>query len=155
MTDKPTLDTLPFKPLPDVPRLLRHPIETYSTTCHGNSPWVFDVKSCCEIEKNTISGPSHPEPKNFSGWWFQPILKKHESKWESSPNRDEHKKCLKPPPSSHLQTSKPTYLPITQATCRAAETHLATPNPWFLFNSEAAKLAPTHVGLNHEKCINQ
>lgn len=85
VTNKPTLDTLPFKPLPDVPRLLRHPVETYSTTCHWNSPWVFDVKSCCEIEKTAISGPSHhcwrclfpiepriatqdchPELKNFS-----------------------------------------------------------------------------------------
>ena len=33
-----------------------------------------------------------------SSWWFNPS-EKYESNWKSSPNRGEHKKCLKPPPS--------------------------------------------------------
>ena len=35
----------------------------------------------------------------FSSWWFQPPLKNISQKWESSPNRGEHKRYLKPPPS--------------------------------------------------------
>ena len=35
----------------------------------------------------------------ISGWWLnQPIWKICSSNWKSSPNRGEHKKCLKPPP---------------------------------------------------------
>ena len=33
----------------------------------------------------------------FSSWWFNHPLKKYSSKWESSPNRGEHIKYLKPP----------------------------------------------------------
>ena len=33
-----------------------------------------------------------------SGWWFNPF-EKYSSKWESSPNRGENKRYLKPPPS--------------------------------------------------------
>ena len=45
-------------------------------------------------------------------WWFPTIsylvggfkpFEKHESKWESSPNRGENKTCLKPPPSFVLK----------------------------------------------------
>ena len=36
---------------------------------------------------------------NMTGWWLnQPIWKICSSKWESSPNRGENKKYLKPPP---------------------------------------------------------
>ena len=36
----------------------------------------------------------------YTCWWLnQPIWKICSSKWESSPNRGENKKCLKPPPS--------------------------------------------------------
>ena len=35
---------------------------------------------------------------NKPSWWFQPIWKIWLSNWESSPNRGEHKKYLKPPP---------------------------------------------------------
>ena len=38
-----------------------------------------------------------------TSWWFQPLWKICSSKWESSPNRGENKKYLKPPPS------QPTY----------------------------------------------
>ena len=31
-------------------------------------------------------------------WWFQPLWRKHQSNWESSPSRDENKRYLKPPP---------------------------------------------------------
>ena len=34
----------------------------------------------------------------ISSWWFQPLWKICSSKWESSPNRGENKKYLKPPP---------------------------------------------------------
>ena len=33
----------------------------------------------------------------FSSWWFNHPLTKYSSKWESSPNRGEHIKYLKPP----------------------------------------------------------
>ena len=42
---------------------------------------------------------------SMSYWWFQPPLKNHESIWESSPNRVENKKYLKPPPS-HVRISE-------------------------------------------------
>ena len=35
---------------------------------------------------------------NWSSWWFQ-TFEKYKSKWESSPNRSENKKYLKPPTS--------------------------------------------------------
>ena len=40
----------------------------------------------------------HPQ-KRTTSWWFQPLGKICSSKWESSSNRDENKKHLKPPPS--------------------------------------------------------
>ena len=40
------------------------------------------------------------ENNSLSSWWLKPThLRKYESKWKSSQNRGEHKKCLKPPPS--------------------------------------------------------
>ncbi len=37
-------------------------------------------------------------PRQFPSWWFQPIWKICSWNWESSPNRGENKKYLKPPP---------------------------------------------------------
>ena len=34
----------------------------------------------------------------LSSWWLSHPFEKYESNWIISPNRDEHKKCLKPPP---------------------------------------------------------
>ena len=36
----------------------------------------------------------------ITGWWSQPIWKIYKSNWKSSRNRGEHKKYVKPPPSS-------------------------------------------------------
>ena len=41
--------------------------------------------------------PTWDGAKAIAGWWFQP-WKIWSSTWESSPNRVEHKKYLKPPP---------------------------------------------------------
>ena len=39
----------------------------------------------------------------YTGWWLnQPIWKICSSKWKSSPNRDENKKSLKPPPRLYM-----------------------------------------------------
>ena len=43
---------------------------------------------------------NHEDFGMFPSWWFQPIhLIKYWSTWKCSPNRDENKNCLKPPPS--------------------------------------------------------
>ena len=41
-----------------------------------------------------------------TSWWFQPIWKIL-VKWKSSPNRDEHKKCLKPPHRKSINPPTP------------------------------------------------
>ena len=42
----------------------------------------------------------------MASWWFQPIWKILKSKWKSSWNRGEHRKCLKPPPRRCVSVSK-------------------------------------------------
>ena len=74
--------------------------------------WVFiGSQSPFEgLQHGGLNSFRGPYPKGFpsifsTSWWFQPIWRIL-VKWESSPNRDEHKKCLKPPPSLwivHLQ----------------------------------------------------
>ena len=44
----------------------------------------------------------HPGGQCLPSWWFQPNWKICSSTWESSPKRNEGKKCLKPPPSFFL-----------------------------------------------------
>ena len=40
----------------------------------------------------------------LTSWWFQPIWKIWSSNWIISPNKDENKKYLKPPPSSCMDS---------------------------------------------------
>ena len=51
------------------------------------------------LQKKT---PSIFFPNGFFGWWFQPIWKILVKMGSSSPNRDENKKYLKPPPCHAL-----------------------------------------------------
>ena len=46
-----------------------------------------------------------------TSWWFTPIWKICSSKLESSPNRHENKKCLKPPPREGLEKKKRNHQP--------------------------------------------
>ena len=54
--------------------------------------------------------------KTRSAWWFQPlwIFRKYESKWKSSPNRDENKKYLKPWPRDRIGHISSITQPITR-----------------------------------------
>jgi len=61
-------------------------------------------------------------PTNLVGG-FNPF-EKYESKWESSPNRDENKKYLKPPPSISFALKN-----YTQKGTRAVNTYLITHLP--------------------------
>ena len=59
----------------------------------------------CKYQRNWVDQKKHGS--SGSSWWFQPIWKNisQASKWESSPNRGEHKKCLKPPPRGPLHVT--------------------------------------------------
>ena len=65
--------------------------------------WTQKIESFTETDhqsrfaRTLVSKLGTPE-KTKTSWWFQPIWKICLSKWESSPSRDENKKCLKPTP---------------------------------------------------------
>ena len=71
---------------------------------------------CCHLRITAVSGGFSGWKKHLAdvfslvvwariitSWWFQPIWKICSSKWESSPNRDENKKSLKPTPSCYCE----------------------------------------------------
>jgi len=47
---------------------------------------------------------------------FNPV-EKYESKWESFPNRDENKKCWKPPSRQYMMNTPPKVLYTEASTC--------------------------------------
>ena len=83
---------------------------TLSTKCGGNrhrTCWASDTsvppqwRGWLQAGRRFALEPIGSKHRS-SSWWFRPIRKILESKWESSPNRGEHKKYLKPPPSFAL-----------------------------------------------------
>ena len=56
-----------------------------------------------------------------SSWWFQPLWKICSSKWESSQNRGENKKYLKPPPSHPLCPLKKGVFSAESLSCSAPD----------------------------------
>ena len=78
-----------------------------------------------------------------SSWWFE----KYESKWESSPNRGENNKYLKPPPRSLFQALDPSKLPATlwqESSCRDPLQNLGNAGPT---NEKLSQESPAN-GLN-------
>ncbi len=75
---------------------------------------IWLPKSPIEKEKSYLSSKSKIDyfqfTQIFPGWWLnQPLWKICSSNLESSPNRDENKKCLKPPPSLRLFPIHPDF----------------------------------------------
>ena len=68
----------------------------------------------------------HHLPRSPGGWWLNhPSGKNISQKWESSPNRDENKKYLKPPPTSAgLKSHHAEESHITQWNCEMEESHI-------------------------------
>ena len=56
-----------------------------------------------EISPQKQTSVLHKDHIFKSSWWFQPICKMLVKMGSSSPNRDEHKKSLKPPPRGFSQ----------------------------------------------------
>ena len=59
----------------------------------------FQKKSCISVSHFSWTKMMEMQVFRFSGWWFQPIWKIFVKMGSSSPNRDENKTYLKPPPS--------------------------------------------------------
>ena len=109
-------------------KLLSSGLNLMTSNCQGEAQVFLSDLRCCAVSLMLWKAWRHhchhvqPNPyqqvhlkksmssrKNNLVWWFQPIWKICPSKWESSPNRDENKKWLKPPPSNE---SNPNQQPM-------------------------------------------
>ena len=91
----------------------------------------------------TVNNPKGAikDHKPCSGWWFQPIWNILVKMGSSSPNRDEHKKYLKPPPRCFFETfwccpsTEPELWTVSRRGYEPQFQQGSTPGPWHSMKS--------------------